>query len=367
MAIRRLGSLAVVAICTLAVGCKFWQTPTTTSTSTTTSLTPKFAFVANFNGGANGSLRGYTVDSFNGGLSSAKASVIKLDSPIAVAAHPNGKFIYVANQGGTLEVYALNRTAGTLGSVASSSFASGHLPSWLGLTPDGKFVYVLMADSREIQSYSINSDTGNLTAVSTLGLDGAPARAAFATSGRKIYVALGAMGMQIVSLGDDGKLSAYKTVAASPCSEITAIALDRKTRYAFAANGAGGGVCNYSVNPSTGDLTLISSALNPGGSGAVAIALNPAGTVLLTANNLSNNVTAFAVASDGTLLPLSGSPVAVGQGPSDVMVDPSGTYVYVTNSMENTLSLFKISSDKNLQWGGTWTTGPNPRAISVIP
>ena len=362
----RVAPLIVFALCSLTVGCKFWQTPAASKTPAPAG-TPKLAFVANFNSGANGSVRGYLVDGSNGSLSSTGAALIKQDAPTTIAAHPNGKFVYVANQNGNISVNSVDREEGALEFVASTSFADGHMPSWLGVTPDGKFLYALMTDARKIHAYSINSSTGSLTPLSSLALDGAPARAAIAASGHAMYVALGAVGIQILNIGDDGNVSTFKTISPSPCSEITAIVLDKKARWVFAANGAGGGVCNYTVNPSTGDLTLISSTLNQGGAGADAIAINPSATVLLTANSLSNNVTAYVVAASGILSPLTGSPLAAGQAPSDVVVDALGTYVYVVNSMENTISLFKIKSDKTLQWGGNWTTEHNPQAITVIP
>jgi DNA-binding beta-propeller fold protein YncE len=86
---------------------------------------------------------------------------------------------------------------------------------------------------------------------------------------------------------------------------------------------------------------------------------------LFTANNVSNDVTGFNVAADGTLTPMTGSPFAAGQAPSDVVVDPSGKYVYVTNAGAGTISLFSITSDKTLKSGGSATSGSNPQAIAV--
>jgi 6-phosphogluconolactonase (cycloisomerase 2 family) len=289
------------------------------------------------------------------------------DDPIAIASHPGGKFIYVANQGEGISAFSVNRDNGTLTPIAGSASAAGKLPSWIGITPDGKFLYALTISSPEISAYSINSDTGVLTALSpAVPLAGPPARAAVPPFGRFVYVALGSLGTQVLRIGSDGNLTNVKTVPAAPCSNVKAIVLDRNTRYAFVADG-GGGVCNYALNPSNGDLVPIGPALNPGGRGAVSIAMDPTATVLVTANNLSNDVTAFAIAVDGTLTPIAGSPLPAGQAPSDVTVDPSGNYVYVTNSMENTISVFTISSSKTLNSSGSWTTGPNPQGISVIP
>lgn len=152
-----------------------------------------------------------------------------------------------------------------------------------------------------------------------------------------------------------------RVVPAAPCAASNDIAVDANTRYAFVADGATG-VCNYAVNASTGDLTLISNAVIAAGSKPVAVASGAAGKFLFAANQGSNNVSGFAVGADGTLTAMSGSPFAAGTSPADVTVDPSGSFVYVANFSDNTVSIFKIGSN-TLSPGGTATAGTNPNSI----
>ena len=319
----------------------------------------------NSNSGGKGSVGGYTVDSASGGLSGTALAPAG-DAATAVAAHPNGKFLYVANQAEGISAFSLNRDTGALTPIVGSASGSGQSPPWIGITPDGKFLYALTTDSPGVAAYSINNNGALTSLAATVPLAGTPMRATIPPFGRFVYVALGSLGTQVLRIGSDGNLTDVKTVPPSPCSKVSDVALDSKARYAFVADEIGG-VCNYAMNPSTGDLALISTTMNPGGSGAVSIALDPSASILLTANSVSNDVTAFAVAVDGTLTPITGSPLPAGQAPSAVTVDPSGKFVYVTNSMENTISVFTISTNKTLKSSGTWTTGPNPQAISVIP
>ena len=175
---------------------------------------------------------------------------------------------------------------------------------------------------------------------------------------------MGTTGTQILSVGSTGSLMAGKTVPAAPCSDITAIVLDSNTNFVFVAD-SHGGVCNYAVNASNGDLNPISTTLSLGGNTPVSIAIDPAAEFLFTANNVSNDVTGFNVAADGTLTPMTRSPFAAGQAPSDLAVDPSGKYVYVTNAAMGTISLFSITNDKTLKSGGSATSGSNPQDIAV--
>lgn len=90
---------------------------------------------------------------------------------------------------------------------------------------------------------------------------------------------MGTTGTQILSVGSTGSLMAGKTVPAAPCSDITAIVLDSNTNFVFVAD-SHGGVCNYAVNASIGDLNPISTTLSPGGNTPVSIAIDPAAEFL---------------------------------------------------------------------------------------
>jgi len=327
----------------------------------------KFAYVVNANNGASGSIGGYTVDSYNGSLSGASGAEPSITGPASIAAHPNNKLVYVGNQSGTIGVYAVNRDAGNLSTGAGSTVSVGAATSWIGVTSDGKYLYTFVPSTKQVVPYSVNSSSGALTALTPVTLDGTPARGFISPNLKFVYATLGTAGTEILSIGSDGNLTKSKTVAVAPCASVSAIVLDPQNRYAFVADGSGsGGVCNYKVNAATGDLTLITPTMYAGGSGAVAIALNPATTVLLVANSVSNNVSFFLIGGDGSLGQGPGTPLAAGQSPSDVVIDPAGSFAYVTNSMENTLTMFQIGNGKSLTRGGTWTTGANPVGIAVI-
>ena len=48
-------------------------------------------------------------------------------------------------------------------------------------------------------------------------------------------------------------------------------------------------------------------------------------------NVLSNNVSGYAIADNGTLKPVPGSPFPAGSGPGWITIDPTGRFVYVAN------------------------------------
>jgi DNA-binding beta-propeller fold protein YncE len=64
--------------------------------------------------------------------------------PVAIAADPAGRFLYVANAGGggSISVYAVHPSTGTLTSIAGSPFALGRVPARIWTDVLGKFLYV---------------------------------------------------------------------------------------------------------------------------------------------------------------------------------------------------------------------------------
>ncbi len=87
----------------------------------------------------------------------------------AVAIEPNGRFVYVANQGtppanGTVSAFTLGSN-GTL-TLVGAPVNAGVQPNAIAADPTGKFVFVANSGSNTISAYSINTTTGALTALS---------------------------------------------------------------------------------------------------------------------------------------------------------------------------------------------------------
>lgn len=64
--------------------------------------------------------------------------------PVAIVADPSGRFLYVANSGGTgsLSVFTVDPSSGALAAVAGSPFALGRVPAHLWTDVLGNFLYV---------------------------------------------------------------------------------------------------------------------------------------------------------------------------------------------------------------------------------
>ena len=58
-----------------------------------------------------------------------------------------------------------------------------------------------------------------------------------------------------------------------------------------------------------------------------AVAIDPLDNFVYLANERSNNLSAYALGTNGTLIVVAGSPFAAGDEPSAVTVDPTGSFL----------------------------------------
>ena len=127
----------------------------------------------------------------------------------------------------------------------------------------------------------------------------------------------------------EGGISAYQIVNGTGATEIAgspfasgsgpvALVGGLEPPVLYVANSRSNNISGYSVNGNTGALTPLNGSPYTTGQGPASIILTPApvlnifgARLVMVANKLSNNVTVFSVAGDGSLSPVPGSPFAV--------------------------------------------------------
>jgi 6-phosphogluconolactonase (cycloisomerase 2 family) len=224
---------------------------------------------------------------------------------------PNGDYAYAPDSGGGIDAFSVNASTGALTIISGSPFAGTVAASNLGQTtmavsPDGAYLYAVDANANALFAYSINATTGALAPVS-----GSP----FALPG-------GSFQTQSIILSPSG---AYLYASEDPTySSVT----------------ASGVVSAFSVNASTGALTLVTgSPFAATGTSALFCAISPDGAYLYASDPIPGPVVAaFSVsASTGALTPLAGSPFLLSLTTSNgtdlgrvhgIAVSPNGAYVY---------------------------------------
>ena len=119
-------------------------------------------------------------------------------------------------------------------------------------------------------------------------------------------------------------------------SEPSAVAVDPTGRYVYVANGQAfgtGGATVYSINATSGKLTLTGSEI-AGGSAPWGITTDVTGSYVYMTNN-DSTIDAYAIANPtGELSAVKGSPFSGTAPTRGIAADPSGQYLYVANSIQ---------------------------------
>ena len=144
------------------------------------------------------------------------------------------------------------------------------------------------------------------------------------------------------------------------------------TGYAYVTNGADNTLSAYSIDPTTGALALLGTPIATGTSPSAAAAAgaqyddpNVSGYVYV-ANKGSNDISAFTVNNTtGELTVVPGAPFAAGTDPQGILLGPAD-YLYVANAGSDNVFLYPIPYGA-LQAPSTIATGKNPTSMAIAP
>jgi 6-phosphogluconolactonase len=231
---------------------------------------------------------------------------------------------------GFIQSFTATLSLGELNQFGPSP-VTGNMPFSIAITPSLDALFVDNNGSNSITAYSVNS-SGSLTAV----------------AGRT-------------------------PTGASPMG----MAIDPRGRFLFVANQASSTISVYSINGTS--LQAVNGSpftTIPMGTTTptlpMAVAVSATGNFLYVANNFTNSVGAFSIASSGALTPLGASPYPIClptsncMAPSGLAITPGGGFLYVANTGTANVSAFAIC-DKVVTTcaypnrpDGTLTTVTNP-------
>jgi 6-phosphogluconolactonase len=305
---RRIQGLCCLLLLGLT-GCDFFV-PQTSSGGTVN--TGDFLYVGN---GNNTYIAGFGVSS-SGALSVLPSSPYNNSvAAQSLAVTPSNTFLYAGTTNGIYE-YAINSNGSITVQNSGSAVAQDVIATAMQVDSTGN--YLLAAgistalQAQAIGIYQIDPTTGLLTALtgSPLALyTGTAATAIVVTptamlitpNNSIVYVSLGSLGVQVLTLGTGGALS----IGTAPTF-----------------------------------LPPRSTSTSPSDYG---LASNPGSTFLFVAE-INTGLRELSIGTNGTLNEVSGSPYAVGTGPTGVALDVTGSYVYVANKGSNNISAFTLTA-----------------------
>jgi len=136
----------------------------------------RFVYIANGSTESGGSsISQYRIES--GLLVPMSPAIVAMDGrPEALLVSRNGKFLYVVNiVSNNISIFAIDNVTGVLTPASPATvnvvgnppdFAHAGAPDYIASTSDGKYVYVSLGGSANINMFSANTDTGELTHLS---------------------------------------------------------------------------------------------------------------------------------------------------------------------------------------------------------
>ena len=248
-------------------------------------------FIAGFGVSSSGALSVLSGSPYNNGVAAQ-----------ALAVTPANTFLYAGTTNG-IYLYAINSNGSIAVQNSGSAVAQDMVATQMQVDSTGNFLlasgFGTSIGAQAIGIYTINTSTGLLTAVGGspiplyTGNGSTPAVVTptgllITPSNSYVYVSLGSLGVQILTLGANGALATGSTPS---------LLLPTST----------------STSPS--DQGLASDPLS----------------AFLFVSEINTGLRVLSIGTGGSLKEVSGSPYAVGTGPTGVIVDPTGSYVYVAN------------------------------------
>jgi 6-phosphogluconolactonase len=293
----------------MGLGCAGFFPDTNSGGDPPPTNTSDFAYVTSSY--SNSGTTAYTLTGFSVGTGTlTKLSGFPLTLPFAPAAtaiNPSNTYLYVSG-GGVIYGYVISST-GALTSITNSQgsavLMNANVVS-MDFSPDGQWLFGLDANGMTIDEYQILS--GGLLTVET-------GAAYNASNGQPVV------------------------------PNSIRVSQNSTNLYVAVALGTGGDLL-YTLNTSTGAMTLANGVVPPTASSAdQAVAFDSAGTTLYVARSGTDaGLVPYAIGSGSKLTAVSGAPYAVGSGPSSIVLDATGKYVYVGNKVSGTISGFSIGS-----------------------
>jgi 6-phosphogluconolactonase len=312
----------------------------------------------------------------------------------SLAVTPANTFLYAGTTAGIF-VYGINSNGSITVQNDGSVAADDMVATAMQVDSTGNYLLAVgISTAQQVQAigiYTIDTSTGLLTAVAGSPLALYTGNASTPTvvvptgllitpNNSYVYASLGALGVQVLTLGSGGALSAGATpTLLFPFSKSTSpvdqgIASDPNSQFLFVAE-TNTGLRVLSIG-SGGSLSETSGSPYAVGTGPRAVSLDATGSYVYVANFGSNNISAFTLtAASGKLTAVAGSPFSSGGlQPIGIVNDNSKQFVAVINSGQNgsggnsDLQMFKFDATVNgkLDPVATATTGTDPTQPAAI-
>jgi 6-phosphogluconolactonase len=293
-------------------------------------------------------------------------------SPSFLAVHPNGKFLYAANevdtyQGqptGSLSAFAIDPATHNL-KLLNQVSSKGSGPCHVALDHTGKWLFTANYNSGSVAAYPVRDD-GSLGEASSFvqhsgsGADRSRQRGPHAhditISPDNRFVLVNDLGLDEILVYRLDPVKGTLTPNDPPFGKVTPgsgprhFAFGKGGKFAYAINEMALTVTAFQYDAAKGSLTEVqtsSTAPEPftGEKSGAEIAVHPNGKFLYASNRGPDSIAVFRIdAKTGKLTALERVPTQ-GKTPRNFAIDPSGKYLFAANQDSDNVVVFHLNPD----------------------
>ena len=300
-------------------------------------------------------------------------------SPTTVLVHPSGKFAYIANAGeADISLFKIE-SSGALTEVTPRT-PTGKNPASMVMDAAGSLLFAANTGSNTVTAYSIDSGSGTLTpSAAAPALTGfSPVRLGIAPSGKLLFVAnQGSASISGFAVDSSGGLTPVPHSPIPVGKGPNWIAFDPSGKFLYVASLLEGDFSGFTVDSASGALTPMngspygvvtsSTSITP----LTSLVVDSSGKYLYVTNQSGNNVYAF------TIDPTTGVPTAItttpappysaGTSPSFIMTDTIGKFLFVGNQSSSDITVFRITPATGVLTSiATAATSSTPASMAVV-
>jgi YVTN family beta-propeller protein len=273
-----------------------------------------------------------------------------------------GPLAYVTNQNSdsvTVIDTSTNTTVGT-----AITLPTGSRPAGLAVTPDGKFVYVANQGSPTLKgSVSVIATSTNTvaTTISLCDCSTGPSAIGVAITPDGLHAYVTDKGLQAVHVIDTSTNTRTKSITATTIVSPFSIAIT--------PDGANVYATEFSFSTATTNVNMISTATNTVvatisvGNNPAGVAVSPDGSSVYVTNNASDTVSVFAA---GSLTPTVTTILLPSSGPYSVAFTPDGAFAYVVHRSADEVSVINTATHVVTSTSGIVTCAFNNQ-IAITP
>jgi len=310
---------------------------------------PRFVHVANV---GSDDVHAFRADEATGALTFSGAAFTD-DRPVAVAIDSRQRFALVASEGAhTLQAFAIDATTGELSPTGASLPVNG-TPAHVAYEPSGRFAYavvrdVVAPDDGWLLTFTIHQASGQPTLIEATEAGIASCAVAISPTGEFAYVANrgdGTAGSATISAFRLQLQSGVPVALGFPATApgIAGIAFNPDGRSVYAVLRGSDALARYTIDPSTGILTVAPPASGSGFEPA-SLAVDPrGGYVWASYTGLAGpgEIDVLPIQPGGAL-GLSLQEIVDGTDPISLSLDPSGRFLYAANQGSHDVSVIAV-------------------------